>query len=230
MDGEIRDIKEAPARVFLQPIAPPSILGLFGFAVSTMMVATNMLGWYGSQVSPLYLFPFAAFFGGLAQFIAGLWSFRARDGVAVAMHGLWGTFWMAYGLLYFMDAAKIIALPASGLSPELGMWFVGLAWVTWVGVWAASGVNFSLTGVLLFLAAGSTAAAIANFTGGAVILKITGWLFLISAVLAWYTATALMLESAFGRELLPLGRTEKAEHAPKFADGVGEPGVTHGQV
>jgi uncharacterized protein len=37
-------------RVFLQPIAAPSILGLFGFA-------------------------------------AGMWAFRARDGLASAIHG-----------------------------------------------------------------------------------------------------------------------------------------------
>ncbi len=227
-----RDIitKDAPAQVFLQPIAPPSILGLFGFAVATMMVSTNMLGWYGSSWSGVFIAPFAAFFGGLAQFMAGLWSFRARDGLAVAMHGMWGSFWMAYGLLFGLLSFGAIAIPANGLFQEMGIWFVGLAWVTWIGAWAATRVNFSLLVVLILLAGGSTAAAIANFSGSLAAVKVAGWMFLISAVAAWYTASALMLESVFGLSILPLGKTHKLEHAPQIAAGIGEPGVTHGQV
>src|ERR671932_471950 len=39
-------------RVFLQPIAAPSILGLFGFAAATFMVAANLAGWYGGNTWP----------------------------------------------------------------------------------------------------------------------------------------------------------------------------------
>src|SRR3954468_14976934 len=91
-----------PARVFLQPIAAPSILGLFGFAGATFMVAANLAGWYGNTGSGVFLFPFAAVFGGVAQFAAALWGYRARDGIATAMHGMWGSFWMAYGILWLL--------------------------------------------------------------------------------------------------------------------------------
>jgi succinate-acetate transporter protein len=59
-------------RVILQPIAAPSILGLFGFAGATFIVASNMAGWWGTPTSGLALAPFAAMFGGLAQFLAGM--------------------------------------------------------------------------------------------------------------------------------------------------------------
>ncbi|HEX5584977.1 GPR1/FUN34/YaaH family transporter, partial [Gaiella sp.] len=88
-----------PARITLSPIAPPSILGLFGFSGATLIVAAWMAGWYGDATTPQYLFPFAAIFGGLAQFLAGMWAYRARDGLATAMHGMWGSFWMAFGIL-----------------------------------------------------------------------------------------------------------------------------------
>src|SRR3954452_9009874 len=61
----------ARPRVVLQPIAAPSVLGLFGFAGATFVVAANLAGWYGNTSTPGYLFPFAAFFGGVAQFLAG---------------------------------------------------------------------------------------------------------------------------------------------------------------
>src|SRR5205823_13948107 len=93
----------ARPRVVLQPIAAPSVLGLFGFAGATLIVASNLAGWWGSETSTPYLAPFAATFGGLAQFMAGMWSFRARDVLATAMHGMWGAFWIAWGILQPAD-------------------------------------------------------------------------------------------------------------------------------
>src|SRR3954451_25125276 len=103
-DGGDGDV--ARPRVFLQPIAAPSVLGLFGFAGATFIVAANLAGWYGNASSPGYLFPFAMFFGGLAQFTAGMWAYKARDAVATAMHGMWGSFWLGYGLLNLLVATK----------------------------------------------------------------------------------------------------------------------------
>src|SRR6516162_4371843 len=91
----------ARARIYLQPIAAPSVLGLFGFAGATFMVAAHMAHWYGGASTDLYLAAFAATFGGIAQFTAGMWAFKARDVVATAMHGTWGAFWIAYGLLEY---------------------------------------------------------------------------------------------------------------------------------
>jgi len=31
--------------------------------------------------------------------VAGMCAYRARDAVATAMHGMWGSFWIAYGIL-----------------------------------------------------------------------------------------------------------------------------------
>ena len=218
------------AQAFLQPIAAPSILGLYGFAGATFMVAANLAHWYGGGTSPHFLFPFAAFFGGLAQFMAGMWSYRARDGLATAMHGMWGSFWMAYGLLNLLFAIGVMTPPATnGLFVELGYWFIVLAAITWVGTWIATASNGALTAVLGFLAAGSTAMAIACLVSSTGWATLAGWLFIIAAVIAWYTATALMAEGAFGRAVLPVGKTQRAQSVPAYSVGIGEPGVRHGQ-
>ena len=39
------------SRVMLQPIAPPSVLGLFAFAGATFIVAAQLAGWYGTARS-----------------------------------------------------------------------------------------------------------------------------------------------------------------------------------
>jgi succinate-acetate transporter protein len=225
---DVQRVEDDRTRIFLQPIAAPSILGLYGFFGATFIVATYLANWYGGTNVPYYLFPFAAFFGGLAQFLAGMWSYKARDGLATAMHGMWGAFWMAYGLLYFLAATGTITLP-TGPFVELGFWFIVLAAITWIGTWAALAVARSLTGVLGFLAAGSTVMAIAQLTGSGVLTIIAGWLFIISAVLAWYTASALMLNGVYGRQVLPIGEVRRHREAPEIVEGLGEPGVMHGQ-
>ncbi len=222
-------------RIFLQPIAAPSILGLFGFAAATFIVAANLAGWYGSPHSPQYLFPFAATFGGVAQLAAGLWAYRARDGLATAMHGMWGSFWIAYGILFLLAAVGVLTIPATGTFPELGYWFLALGALTASGALASTGESIGLFGVLSTLSVGSIFLAIRYLTGIHGWQTAGGWVLIASSWLAWYTATAMMLESTFGRILLPLGKLRRAANVPGESFTVpieferGEPGVRHGQ-
>ena len=221
-------------RVFLQPIAAPSILGLFGFAGATFIVAAQMAGWYGGEGSAQYLFPFAATFGGLAQFAAGMWAYRARDGIATAMHGMWGAFWIAYGILHLLAATGTITLPA-GEFPELGYWFLVLAVITGLGTIAAVGENLGLTAVLATLTVGAAFAAVAMLTGGSGWEQAAGWVLIGAAALAAYVAGAMMIAGAWGRTVLPLGEYRKAANIPgkrpirALEYELGEPGVKQGQ-
>ncbi len=215
------------AHIWLQPLAAPSILGLYGFAGATFMVAAHMAHWFGGAQTDMALWPFAAVFGGLAQFLAGMWSYKARDGVATAMHGMWGSFWMAFGILWVLIGAGKIAAPAAGQPFQaLGFWFIVLAAITWAGTAAAAAESSVVTAVLGFLAAGSTCAAIGQLIGLAGLNVLAGWLFIISAIIAWYAATALMVNSAYGRTVMGLGKRKKGI---EIQTGLGEPGVLHGQ-
>jgi succinate-acetate transporter protein len=229
--GEIEFWRDR-THISLQPVAAPSILGLFGFAGATFIVATNMAGWYGSATTPAYLFPFAAMFGGLAQLLAGMWAYRARDAVATAMHGTWGSFWLGYGLLYLLLATG--ALPGPAPASALGYWFIALAAITWSGTLAAMGENIGLGLVLLTLAAGSTCEAIGMLARISAWRTTGAWLLIVSAALAWYVATAMMLESAYKRVVLPMGKIggdNVPGHAPRhmIQFQAGEPGVKVGQ-
>lgn len=217
-----------PAQVYLQPIAAPSILGLYGFAGATFMVAANMAHWYGNGHSSFYLAPFAAMFGGVAQFAAGMWAYKARDGVATAMHGMWGAFWIAYGILQLEFLSGRLPAPG-GAFPELGYWFICLAAITWVGCAAASAESKGLTGILGALAFGSTLAAIGYLTGSGGLEVAAGYFFILAAVLAWYVGSALMLAGAFKRPILGIGKTQAANAMPELVKGAGEPGVIRGQ-
>jgi succinate-acetate transporter protein len=223
-----------PARVFLQPIAAPSILGLFGLSAAMMMVAAHLAGWYGSTTSPEFLFPFTAIFGGIAQFMAGMWAYRARDGLATAIHGTWGSFWIAYGILWGLIAAGTLSAP-SGAWPELGFWFIMLAAITLMGALASLGESLGLFSVLSTLAAGSAILAAAYFVGSTGWEKVGGWVLVFSAGFAWYVASAMLLAAVTGRTILPLFRYGKLANVPGGRPTQviqlehGEPGVRRGQ-
>lgn len=87
-------------RIFLKPIAPPAALGLAGFAGSTFIAASWIADWWGTNASPTTFFPFVGVFGGLAQFIAGLYGFAARDTLVTVVNTMWGSFWIALGILW----------------------------------------------------------------------------------------------------------------------------------
>jgi len=229
-DSPLVSRDDVQARVFLQPIAAPSILGLYGLAGATFMVAAEMAHWFGSSSTTLLLVPFAAIFGGLAQFLAGMWAYKARDGVATAVHGMWGAFWMAFGILALMLSSGKAPMPNGALFPELGYWFIALAAITWACTAAAAAENKALVTVLTFLAAGSTISAIGLLVGVEGLIVLSGYLFLICSIAAWYTASALMLNEAFGREVWNLGRSAHAKRMAPITTATGEPGVIRGQA
>lgn len=224
------------ARVVLTPIAAPSILGLFGFMAATIMVGAWQAGWYGDAKTPLIIFPFAMVFGGLAQLVAAFYSFRARDGVAVGVHGAWGSFWIGWGILQLLVATHVLsAVPLGAYNPSLAMWFVGLTVVTISGALATTAKNLGIAAVLWSLAAGSALTAAGLWAPSLGVLRVGGWLFVISAGLAWYAATAMMLEGAYGRTILPMGKFTKAANIPGRSPSnpieypAGMPGVRVGQ-
>lgn len=220
-------------RVFLQPIAAPSILGLFGFAAATFIVAANLAGWYGTTTSGQFLFPFALATGGIAQFAAGMWAFKARDAIATAMHGIWGAFWIGYGLLQFLIAAGTV--PAGGGNDAIGFWYIALAAITAFGTIAALRKSVALSAVLGTLAVGAALVAVFRLAGGTGWEHAAGWVLVVSAALATYTAGAMMIAASWGRAVLPLGeyRERTATPGSRILEALeheyDEPGVKRGQ-
>ena len=62
------------------------------------------------------------------------------------------------------------------------------------------------------------------------LLVLAGYLFIISSLVAWYAASALMLFESYGREVWPVGKTAHARQMPMVTPGIGEPGVIRGQA
>jgi succinate-acetate transporter protein len=223
-------------RITLTPMAAPSIMGLFGFMIATLMVGAWQAGWYGDASTPLTIWPFALVAGGVLQSVAAIASFRARDGVAVAVHTVWGAFWIGWGILQLMVATHVLpAVPLGAANQSLAFWFIGLAAVTGICALASLAQSVMIFTVLSTLAVGSGFTAAGFYAGSLDTLRVGGWLFVISAAAAWLTAGAMVLEHAFGRTIIPLGKWSAAANIPgrmptkPMAYRFGMPGVRLGQ-
>jgi uncharacterized protein len=202
-------------RVFLQPIAPPSVMGLMGFSVATLMVGAWQAGWYGSASTPQMLWPLTLVAGGLLQIIAAVACYRARDSIALAVHSIWGAFWMAWSIMMLLVTLhKLPALSFSAANANFAFWFIGLSIVTLSATLAGVAKGGFLVITLGTLTAGSILTAIGFYSGSLGANQAGGWLFVISAAAAWLFATAMMLESAFGRTIIPLGKFQKNANIP----------------
>jgi len=231
-------LKQKPGiTIFLQPIAPPAALGLAGFAGSTFITSTWIANWWGGPDSPLVFFPFVGIFGGLAQFIAGIYGFKARDTLVTVINGMWGCFWMAIGILYAFVAVG--AVPPHSIDdhfPELGIWFTVLLAFTWSGALAALGRDVILSICLFSLAIGSTIATCLfafNKTGVHSGIKAAAYFWMLSALMAWWRVTVYLIEEAFGPDhpitkFFPIFMLPKHKSAPLVVPGLGEPGVKRG--
>lgn len=226
---------EERARVVLTPVAAPSVLGLFGFFAATLVVGSHLAGWWGSVTAPTLVFPFALALGGLAQLLAGMWAYRARDALATAMHGIWGAFWIAFGLYQLLVTTGNLPAVTGVPDAPFGFWFIPLAAITMMGALAALGVGLGLFAVLAPLATGSAFAAAGYIGGFSWCVTLAGWLFVFSAGFAWYLASAMMMQASFGRTVLPTGEWRSAANIPgarphrpiEYAEGL--PGSRAGQ-
>lgn len=198
-------------RVVLTPVAAPAILGWFCFAAAAFLFGSHLAGWWGGAEAMLYLAPFLGLLG-LAQLLAGMWGFRAREPMATVAHGAWGAFWLAIGFAHLFVA--IGWLTAEALMMPFGMALLAMALVTIGPTIAATFENVFLT-VLL---GAVTLTGILTSTGMMAevgwLSTLGGWLFVLTAVLGWYFATAILTAETTGEVRLPIGRYRMAADVP----------------
>jgi succinate-acetate transporter protein len=207
----------------------PWVLGLYALAGGTFVIAAVMARWYGGAESPPLLMPFVAAFGGLAQLLAGMWAYAADDALATAMLGTWGSFYMGYALLTTLFASGKLTEPA-GAFPELAFWFIAVAAITWIGTVAASRRSWALVWIFGLFAIASTIAAIAVGFGIRGLSILSGWVFVIGSIVAWYGASALLLNETFEREVLPVGLSGEPTMGPRSVGGQAAEGTAARRV
>ena len=102
------------------PAADPAPLGLAGFALTTFLLSGHNASFINDAI---WIGP-ALFYGGLAQFCAGMWEFRNRNVFGATAFSTYGGFWMGLGIVVILaDVSKTFAA-----SLEASNVFNALAW------------------------------------------------------------------------------------------------------
>ncbi|MGH9764356.1 MAG: acetate uptake transporter family protein, partial [Blastocatellia bacterium] len=197
-------------------IATPIPLGLAAFGATTFLIGFGVI--FEAQAAWTPYFAQALMFGGLAEFLAGIWSFAYGDALAATMFSFVGVFygWIALSHMSFIASAHGAA-PAFGLlSVSTAMVFVVTGFVM-LYLWFASfsqSATFNATLATFFIAL--ELFAISFFTGVAIIGLIGGIFALISGLCAFYGSFAEVYNAAAMEEVVPIGEPlairERSEH------------------
>ena len=183
------------------PAADPAALGLGGFALTTFVLSSVNAGLVPKSVEPVVL-GLALFYGGIAQFAAGIWEFANRNTFGGTAFCSFGAFWMSFWFL-----ARFTDLSAAGADAGKGVGVFLLAWgiFTLYMTVAASRTSTAVFLVFIFLTVTFFALAAGAYNGTAGLTKLGGWLGLVTALLAWYASFAVVANFTHKRTLVPVG-------------------------
>ncbi len=181
------------AEPFAATVANPAPLGLCAFALTTFVLSAANAGLFTGAAVVVGL---AFFYGGLAQLLAGMWEFRGGNTFGATAFSSYGGFWLAFGMMLLF---KLIPNDTA-----LGFFLLGWAIFTGLMFLGTLRTNLALMGVFLFLFLTFLALAIGALGAGPSFSVIGGWLGIITAIIAWYTALAGILASARSAFTLPV--------------------------
>lgn len=181
------------------PVADPAALGLGAFALTTFILSAHNAGWAPDVV----WIGLALFYGGLAQFMAGMWEFRNRNTFGATAFGSYGSFWLALGT--FALLAVFGKVPETALPNSLGWFILSFAiFNTYMLFWSAR-VNVAVFLVFLTLEATEIVLAIGLLGGATSIVKLGGYVGVLTAAVAWYASAAVAINNMSSRPVLPVG-------------------------
>jgi succinate-acetate transporter protein len=183
------------------PAADPAPLGLAAFALTTFLLSAANANWMGSASGDAWL-GYALAYGGLAQLLAGMWEFRNRNVFGATAFSSYGGFWIGLGLW------ALLVAPAAGTKAAKDVAWILLAFAifnTYMLVWSTM-VNVAVFGVFLTLEATEVILFIGNFAGNSGIVKVGGYVGVLTALVAWYASAAGVGNGVAGRVILPVGQ------------------------
>jgi succinate-acetate transporter protein len=196
------DPTAAPAIQFPK-VADPGPLGLGAFALTTFV-----LSFFNADLAPksgeVIVFSLAFAYGGIAQFAAGMWEFRTGNTFGAVAFTSYGAFWVS---LWFFNQFFAEELPAK--DPGVAGHAVGLYLIAW-GIFTTYMFIASLrtTGavalVFFLLAITFFLLGFGNRGGDMDVIKWGGYVGIATAVVAWYASFAVVVNSTFGRTMLPV--------------------------
>jgi succinate-acetate transporter protein len=197
--------REAPGDGGLatSPFGNPVPLGLLAFSTSAFTLGTVLAGWWPSPArSSLFLLAMLIIFGGIAQFVAGMWSYSRGSTLVATFLTCFGAMFalVGFGGLLAVGRAQLVVLaPALGpLAVAVGC-FGFIALVVAIGTWRSS-FGLSVTSLALTISLFFVAWSLFAVGNGA-LAQVGGWFGVIAGILGFATAAATALSLGLDRPI-----------------------------
>jgi uncharacterized protein len=186
-------------------IANPGPLGLSAFALTTFLLMLFKIGALsGTHVG--IMIGLALAYGGIAQFVAGMWEFRAGNTFGATAFTSFGAFWISFALI--LIGVGFVPTGLSANAPDataVGWYEVGWGIFTALMMLASFRTNLATAAVFVLLAATFIVLGLGDLNTNTSITNVGGYLGIATAVVAWYTALAGVLASVNGgKNILPV--------------------------
>ncbi|KJK59415.1 acetate uptake transporter [Saccharothrix sp. ST-888] len=181
--------------------ADPGSLGLAALAMTTFVLSWFNAGLINERVGYVVL-PVAFFYGGIVQVLAGMWEFRRGNTFAATAFASLGAFWLAYWGYVGGVVPHLLLEPQ--LYQATGLFL--LAWTLFTAYMtvAATRTNGAVLGVFVTLTLTFLFLTISAFTQSTTWTRIGGWVGLVTALVAWYAAFAMVTNNTWKRTVLPI--------------------------
>lgn len=194
-----------------EAIADPGPLGLAGFALTTFILSMSNAHLVPATLGLLFV-PLALFYGGIAQVLAGMWEFKKNNTFGAAAFTTYGSFWLGLGAMIILESLKLINFGKDG-HMAVGLYLIAFTIFT-TYMWIATfKINTALLTVFTLLEITFVLLDVAEF---GYVSSVPGGLFgLMTAVAAWYTSAAGIINPIYGRTVLPVGARQPSTQAVK---------------
>jgi uncharacterized protein len=197
-------------------IADPAPLGLAAFALTTFLLSAINAGWAKTSTGGDW-WGYAIAYGGLVQLLAGMWEFRNKNVFGATAFSTYGGFWIGVGLWLHFIAPTASATDLVALNRDLGWILLVFAIFNTYMLIVSTQLNTAVFLVFLTLELTEIFLFLGNFTTklpalppdpatNSTLIMIGGYLGIVTALVAWYTSAAGVLNGVKGRAVVPVGK------------------------
>jgi hypothetical protein len=180
----------------------PAPLGLLAFAMTTMMLMYVEAGWVEDDFEVL-IYGYAVFLGGVCQFLVGIIEIIKGSSFSFAVFCSYGAFWLGWAIVFVQKKSNTSSFGDAKYPDGSTAFFIqwGVLTCCFFVITLRKNVCliavFGLLCITFFLLAAGTATGNENVTIAA------GYFGFFTAVGAFYTGVAELINEEWGRHVLP---------------------------
>lgn len=177
--------------------ANPAVVGLGGFALTTLLLQLHNLGLVAT--GPVVWVGFI--YGGLAQMIAGLQEQKTGNHFGYSAFTSYGAFWIALCLIFMGNHYGVFVSSGTDIGWFLVAWTIYTVFMTL----GAIRIHSAMATTFVLLLAGFILLDIGHF-GFPMMNTVAAFVLIACAFSAWYMMAGAILKDVYGREILPMGK------------------------